>query len=269
MTKYKIILFFTSLFFFGLPYAQVVIKEKDFTSKNILAQIFDGEFQEELNVQKWPVSKTQALELNSSYIDFTKNAYTLVDTILTMSLDTGMIKIVVFKTMQVDSSGWIQDYIAAIPKMGLAMFSSQNGSFKFESFKLDVINEYHDLITSEYRLESIGPSDVVVVFKEETHQDLGKEFWIKTSHDFGIYLTYDYISLVQGEKSTLIENSIEIVPTENQLYDLFLISKITPTDVINSDKVSKAKPLRTKLIYNNSDMMQHVQLPFGYSIQPK
>lgn len=268
MTKYKTILFFTAIIFSGLSYAQIVIKEKDFSSKNILAQIFDGEFQEELNVQKWPVSKTQALELNS-YTDAKHNAYTAIDTVIDLRMDTSLYKIVVFKTFQVDSSGWIQDYMAAIPKMGLAFFTKQNGSFQLESFKLVVINGYHDLISTDYRLEFISPSNVVIVLKEETHQDLGKEFWIEMSNDFQTFLTYNYISLLQGEQSSIIENSIEIIKTENEYYDFILNSKITPTDVFDSEKASKIKPVKTKLIFNNNDMMQHVQMPFGYSIQPK
>lgn len=268
MTTCKSIIFFAAIILSGLSYAQVLIKEKDFSSKNILAQIFDGEFQEELNVQKWPVSKTQALELNS-YADAKHNAYTAIDTVIDLRVETSQYKIVVFQTFQVDSSGWIQDYMAAIPKMGLAFFSKQNGSFKLESFKLVVINGYHDLISSEYRLEFISPSIAIIVFKEETHQDIGKEFWIEISNEFRTFLTYDYISLIQGEKSTIIENSIEIIKTEKEYYDFILNSKITPTDVFDSEKAAKIKPVKTKLIFNNTDMMQHIQMPFGYSIQPK
>lgn len=268
MTKCKIILFFTAMIFSSLSYAQVVIKEKDFSSKNILAQIFDGEFQEELNVQKWPVSKTQAIELHS-YLDANRHAYTGIDSIIDFRMDSIQYKIIVFKTFQVDSSGWIQNYMAAIPKMGIALFSKHNDSFQLEFFKLGIMNGYHNLISSEYRLEFISPSIAIIVFKEETHQDIGKEFWIEISNEFRTFLTYDYISLIQGEKSTIIENSIEIIKTENEYYDFILNSKITPTDVIDSEKASKIKPVKTKLIFNTTDMMQHVQMPFGYSIQPK
>lgn len=268
MTKYKTILFFTAIIFSGLSYAQIVIKEKDFTSKNILAQIFNGEFQVESKVQKWPISETQALEMNS-YADAKHNAYTTIDTLIDLRMDTSQYKIVVFKTFQVDSSGWIQDYMASTPKIGLAFFSKQDSSFQLESFKLNVINGHHDLISTDYRLEFIGPSQVVIVLKEETHQDLGKEFWIEMSNDFKTFLTYDYISLLQGEQSSIIENSIEIIKTENEYYDVILNSKITPIDLLDSEKASKIKPVKTKLIFNNTDMMQHVQMPFGYSIQPK
>jgi len=88
MTKSIVILLFLSITISIACKAQVVEVEKDFTYKNILSKIFKGEFQEELNVQKWPVSGVQALELNSSYVDFTQNAYTIVDTILIFQFDT-------------------------------------------------------------------------------------------------------------------------------------------------------------------------------------
>jgi hypothetical protein len=268
MTKSIVIFLFLTMNLSIACQAQVGLSEKDFTSKNILSSIFKGQFQEALNVQKWPVSAVQALEM-SSFLDWNRNAYTAVDSILNLRIDTSQYKIAVLKTFQVDSSGGIQDYYASVPKMGMAVFSRKNNSYELLSFRLEVLHKSHGWILPEYRFEKIGPAKVALVFKEDAQQDLGKEFWIEISNELITFLTYDYISLTQGEKSTLIENSIEIVPTESELYDLILNSKITPTDDIDSEKAAKIKPVKTKLIYNNTDMMQHVQMPFGYSIQPK
>ncbi len=248
--------------------AQVIVSEKDFTSKNILAQIFDGEFQEELNVQKWPVSGVQALEL-SSYVDANLYAYTTIDTILTSRIDTSNVKIVVFKTIQVDSTGWIQDCIGCPPQIGLAYFFENKQEFELKSFHLNILVNGHGFYIPKSSIKQIGPSKLAFVLTEEVMQDQGREYWFDMSNEFREFLTYDYFSLSPSEPSSIIENSIEIVQTENELYDLILNSKITPTDDIDSEKAAKIKPIKTKLIYNNTDMMQHVQMPFGYSIQPK
>lgn len=268
MKKCKSIIFFTAIIFSGLSYAQVVIKVKDFTSKNILAQIFDGEFQEELNVQKWPVSGVQALEL-SSYVDANLYAYTTIDTILTSRIDTSNVKIVVFKTIQVDSTGWIQDCIGCSPQIGLAYFIENKQEFELKSFHLNILVNGHGFYIPKSSIKQIGPSKLAFVLTQEVMQDQGREYWFDMSYDFCGFLTYDYFSLSHAEPSSIIENSIEIVQTENEYFDLILNSKITPTDVFDSEKASKIKPVKTKLIYNNTDMMQHVQMPFGYSIQPK
>ena len=264
--KLKFTLQVLSFLFVNSLYSQVTIDKGDFNSKNALNAIFKGQYQEESKIQKWTMSQTQSIEM-SSYVDANHFAYSSIDSILDLKIDSNEFKIVVFKTYPVDSTGAIQEYMAAIPKIGLAFYLKQNGVYQLESFKLAVINGYHDLISTDYRLEFIGPSNVAIVLKEETHQDLGKEFWIDLSNDFKTFLTYDYLSLLQGEKSSLIENSIEIIKTENEYYDFILNSKITPTDLLDSEKASKIKPVKTKLIFNNTDMMQHFQIPFGYSIK--
>lgn len=248
--------------------AQVILLEKEFTPKNILSKIFKGEFQEELNVQKWPVSGVQALEL-SSYVDANLYAYTTIDTILTSRIDTSNVKIVVFKTIQVDSTGWIQDCIGCPPQIGLAYFIENKQEFELKSFHLNILVNGHGFYIPKSSIKQIGPSKLAFVLTEEVMQDQGREYWFDMSYDFCGFLTYDYFSLSHAEPSSIIENSIEIVQTENEYFDLILNSKITPTDVFDSEKASKIKPVKTKLIYNNTDMMQHVQMPFGYSIQPK
>jgi hypothetical protein len=268
MTKCKSIIFFTAIIFSGLSYAQVVIKEKDFTSKNVLVQIFEGEFQEETNAQKWPVSKTQALEFNS-YLDANQNAYTIIDTILSARIDTVNVKIVVLKTMMVDSIGWIQDCMGCPPQIGLAYFIENKQGFELKSFHLNLLVNGHGFYIPKSRIEQIGPSKFAFVLTEEVMQDQGREYWFNMSNEFRGFLTYDYFSLIPSEQSSIIENSIQIVQTENEYFDLILNSKITPTEVFDTEKATKIKPVKTKLIYNNTDMMQHVQMPFGYSIQPK
>jgi len=269
MTKCKSFIFFTAMVFSGLSYAQVVINEKDFSSKNILAQIFDGEFQEEFNVQKWPVSKTQALELNSVFLDFTQNAYTLIDTMLTVHFDTSLCKIVVFKTIQVDSSGLIQDCIGCPPQIGLAYFVKNKQNFELQFFKFNLMVNGQGLNMPKSRIEQIGPSDYAFILTEEVKQDQGKEYWFNISNEFHEFLSFDYFSYNPNELSSIIENSIEIIKTENEYFDLILNSKITPLDLLESDKASKIKPVKTKLIYNHMDMPLHIQMPYGYSVQPK
>ena len=254
--------------FSGSSYAQVVIKQNDFSSKNVLAQIFGGEFQEELNAQKWPVSKTQALEL-SAYLDSNQNAYTIVDTIISSRIDSVNIKIVVLKTMLVDSTGWIQDCMGCSPQIGIACFNENNGVFELSSFHFNLLVNGHGYIIPKSRIEQIGPSKFAFVLTEEVMQDQGREYWFDMSNDFHDFLTFNHQTLIFDEQSSVVENSIEIVPTENEFYDLVLNTKITPTDALDTVKASKIKPIKTKLIYGRNYMMKHVQLPFGYSIQPK
>lgn len=268
MIKCKCIIIFSAMIFSCLSYAQVVIKQNDFSSKNVLAQIFDGEFQVEFKVQRWPVSKTQALEL-SSYLDANQNAYTIIDTIISSRIDSVNVKIVVFKTMLVDSLGLIQDCVGCPPQIGIAYFTQNNGAFDLTSFHLNLLVSGHGFNIPKSRIEQIGPLKFAFVLTEEVMQDQGREYWFDMSNDFHAFLTYDYLSLILSEQSSIVENSIEIVPTENEFYDLELNTKITPADALDTVKASKIKPIKTKLIYNNTDMMQHVQLPFGYSIQPK
>ncbi|MFM1946877.1 MAG: hypothetical protein RL207_1160 [Bacteroidota bacterium] len=269
MTKSIVIFLFLTMNLSIACQAQVIVSEKDFTSKNILSKIFNGEFKEENNAQKWPVCGLQALELNQSYVDFTQNAYTIVDTILSVQLDTNFCKIVVFKTMRVDSSGWIQDCNGCPPQIGVAYFVKNNQHFELQFFKLNLMVNGQGFYIPKSHIEKIGPFSYAFVLTEEIRQDQGREYWFHISNEFHEFLSFDYFSYIPVEPTSIIENSIEIVQTENELYDLILNSKITPTDNIDSEKAAKIKPVKTKLIYNNTDMMQHVQMPFGYSIQPK
>jgi hypothetical protein len=269
MTQSKVIFLFLSMILSITCQAQVIVLEKEFTSKNILSKIFKGEFQEETNAQKWPVSGLQSLELNTSYVDFTQNAYTIVDTMLTVQFDSSLCKIVVFKTMQVDSSGWIQDCNGCPPQIGVAYFVKNNQHFELQFFKLNLIVNGQGFYIPKSHIEKIGPFNYAFVLTEEVRQDQGREYWFDMSNEFRGFLTYDYFSLIPSEQSSIIENSIEIIKTENEYYDFILNSKITPTDVFDLEKATKIKPVKTKFIYNNTDMMQHVQMPFGYSIQPK
>ena len=261
-------LFLIISMFSGFTFAQVVIEEKDFTAKNILAQIFEGEFQEEFKVQRWPVSKTQALEL-SSYLDANQNAYTIIDTIISSRIDSVNVKIVVFKTMLVDSLGLIQDCVGCPPQIGIAYFTQNNGAFDLTSFHLNLLVSGHGYNIPKSRIEQIGPLKFTFVLTEEVMQDQGREYWFDMSNDFHAFLTYNHQTLTYAEQSSVVENSIEIVSTENEFYDLVLNTKITPTDAMDTVNVPKIKPIKTKLIYNNSNMMHHVQLPFGYTVQPK
>ena len=94
----------------SFSYSQLTINEAVFSSQSVLSTIFHGEFQEETNLQKWPVSSVQALEMDT-YLDAKHFAYTSVDTIINFQLDTNQYKIVVFTTFQVDSIGRIQEYM--------------------------------------------------------------------------------------------------------------------------------------------------------------
>lgn len=268
MTQSKVIFLFLSMILSIACQAQVGLLDKDFSNKNILSTIFKGEFQEETNAQKWPVCGVQALEM-SSYLDWNRNAYTLVDTILTVQLDTSICKIVILKTMQVDSSGWIQDCNGCPPRIGVAYFVKYNQHYDLQFFKLNLTVNGHGFNIPKSGLKQIGQSIYAFVLTEEVMQDQGREYWFDMSNEFHEFLSFDYFSLSTAEPSSIIENSIEIVQTENEYFDLILNSKMTPTDVFDSEKEAKIKPVKTKLIYNNTDMMQHVQIPFEYSIQYK
>jgi hypothetical protein len=256
------------MIFSGLSYAQVVIEQNDFTSKNILVQIFDGDFQEEMNVQKWRVSKVQALDM-SSYMDENMFAYTLVDTILSFRIDTSDVKIVLFKTMVVDSSGWIQDCFGCPPQIGLAYFIKNNENYDLRFFRQNLIINGHGFYIPKSHIEKIGPTKYALVLTEEVMQDQGREFWFDISNDFNEFFSYYYLSLTTAsEHWSIVENSIEIVPTENEYFDLIVNSKISPADTLDSEKkIAKIKTNKKRYNYNNFDMMQHVPMPFGYSIE--
>jgi hypothetical protein len=268
MINCKHLILFTVLIFSGLSYAQVVLEQNDFTSKNILAQIFDGDFQEEMNVQKWRVSKVQALDM-SSYMDENMFAYTLVDTILSFHIDTSDVKIVLFKTMVVDSSGWIQDCFGCPPQIGLAYFIKNNENYDLRFFRQNLIINGHGFYIPKSHIEKIGPTKYALVLTEEVMQDQGREFWFDISNDFNEFFSYYYLSLTTAsEHWSIVENSIEIVPTENEYFDLIVNSKISPADTLDSKKkIAKIKTNKKRYSYNNFDMMQHVPMPFGYSIE--
>jgi hypothetical protein len=268
MLKCKCVILFTAMIFSGLSYAQVVLEQNDFTSKNILAQIFDGDFQEEMNVQKWRVSKVQALDM-SSYMDENMFAYTLVDTILSFHIDTSDVKIVLFKTMVVDSSGWIQDCFGCPPQIGLAYFIKNNENYDLRFFRQNLIINGHGFYIPKSHIEKIGPTKYALVLTEEVMQDQGREFWFDISNDFNEFFSYYYLSLTTAsEHWSIVENSIEIVPTENEYFDLIVNSKISPADTLDSkEKIAKIKTNKKRYSYNNFDMMQHVPMPFGYSIE--
>jgi hypothetical protein len=250
-------------------YSQLTIREVDFNSKTVLSKIFHGEFQDDNNVQKWPVSSVQALELNG-YVDGKNFSYTLVDTIFNLKVDTTNYKIVVFATFQVDSSGSIQDCMGCPPLIGLASFSKIGNEFELSCFNLNLIQQGHGLFIPYSRIEQIGLDKYALVFKEEIVQDWGVETWFELFKEgFPLFLTYDYSAYVPSENSYIIENSIEIVKTENDYYDLIVQSKKIPTEIIGTDKAAKIKPLITKLSPSLNDKKLRVQIPFGYSVQPK
>ncbi|MEN9973708.1 MAG: hypothetical protein RIS20_2055 [Bacteroidota bacterium] len=263
-----LIILVLSVLFVNEMYAQVSIETQNFTPKGILSSIFKGEYQPEKKAQKWPVSGVQALEMGS-YLDANLYAYTIIDTILTTRIDTNDIKIVVLKTMLVDSSGWIQDCMGCAPQIGVAYFVKNNQRFELQFFKLNLIVNGHGFYIPKSRTQQIGPSKYAFVLTEEVMQDQGREFWFDMSNDFRGFLTYDFFSYIPAEQSSILENSIEIIPTENEYFDFMLRSKSTPTSELETGKAAKIKPVKTKLILNNMNVMQHVQMPFGYSIQNK
>ncbi len=249
-------------------YSQLTIKEADFNSKTVLSKIFHGEFQDDNNVQKWPVSSVQALELND-YVDANSFSYTLVDTIFNLKVDTTNYKIVVFATFQVDSSGSIQNYMFSKIQIGIAYFEKRESIFYLIKLNNNLSNTTLGS-RPKSRIEEIGTSKYALVFKEEIVQDWGVETWFELFKEgFPLFLTYDYSAYVPSENSCIIENSIEIVKTENDYYDLIVQSKKIPTEIIGTDKAAKIKPLKTKLSPSLNDKILRVQIPFGYSIQPK
>jgi hypothetical protein len=266
--KRILVILVVSFLYMHEMHAQLSIKTQDFSPKFILSSIFMGEYQADKNVQKWSVSQVQTLEMGS-YLDANHHAYTIIDTILTSRIDTNNVKIVVFKTMLVDSSGWIQDCMGCPPQIGVAYFVENNQNFELQFFKLNLIVNGQGYYIPKSRTQQIGPSKYAFVLTEEVLQDQGREFWFDISNEFNEFLTYDFFSIIPAENAKVIENSIESIPTENEYFDFMLSSKSTPTSELETEKGAKIKPNKTKLIFNNTNVMQHVQIPFGYSIQPK
>lgn len=251
----------------SFSYSQLIIKEAEFTPKTILSKIFQGEFQNDQNAQKWPVSSVQALEMDT-YLDAKHFAYTSVDTIINFQLDTNQYKIVVFTTFQVDSSGRIQEYMFSQIQIGMAYFEKRESNFNLIKFNTNVSNTTHGS-RPKSRIEEIGVSKFALVLKEEIVQDCGREYWFEIFKEgCPLFLTYDYMSYVPTEISYIIQNSIEIVKTENEYFDLIVQTKKIPTDIIDTAKASKIKPLKTKLSPGLNDKILRVQFPFGYSVKP-
>jgi hypothetical protein len=256
-----------SFFFSDFYYSQIQIKETEFYPKNILTKIFQGEYLVEKNVQKWPVSQVQALELNS-YIDSNNFSYTAIDTIFNLKVDTSNYKIVLFKTLPVDSSGWIQDYMASQILIGIAYFEQRKSNFHLTKFNLSVANSNQSEFIN-LRIEEIGAYKFALVLREETVQDWGTESWFELFNDrLPLFLKFDYLAYIPSEKSCILENSIEVIKTENEYYDFNIHSKIIPTEIIDTERALKIKPIKTVISPSLNEKVLRVQIPYGYSIQP-
>lgn len=251
----------------NFSFSQLTIKEADFNSKTILSKIFHGEFQDDNNVQRWPVSSVQSLELNG-YVDGNNFSYTSVDTIINLNVDTTNYKIIVFATFEVDSSGRIQDYMFSKIQIGIAYFEKRESNFYLIKFNNNLSNTTLGS-RPKSRIEEIGALKYALVLKEEIVQDWGIETWFELFKEgVPLFLTCNYLAYVPSENSCIIENSIVIVKTENDYYDLIVQSKKIPTEIIGTDKASKIKSNYTKLTPSLNDEILRVQIPFGYSIQP-
>lgn len=247
-------------------HAQLSIKEADFNQKNVLSQIFKGSYQEETNAQKWAVSAVQSLEMNS-YVDVNRFTYTVVDTIHSLRIDTSDVKIVVFKTMAVDSIGAIQDFFSTSPQIGVAYFVKNKQQYELTYFKLNLLINGIGISIPRSQIKQIGPSRHALVFTEEVRQDLGREFWYELSENFNEFLEYPYLSNIQGKKAIIIENTIDIVRTENDYFDFILNSKRIPVDDYGTDKAKKIQANTTKLTFDETGFDQHIQFPRGYNIK--
>jgi hypothetical protein len=251
------------VFISGISFSQLIIKEAEFTPKTVLSKIFQGEFQNDQNVQKWPVSSVHALEMDN-YIDAKNFAYTSVDTILNFSVDTTNYKIAVFASFQVDSSGWIQDYMFSQIQIGMAYFEKRESDFYLIKLNSNVSTTTQGS-RPKSRIEEIGTSKFALVLKEEIVRDCGREYWFEILKEgFPLFLTYDYQSLITSEQSMILENNVKIIPSENEYFDLIINSKLFTADDFDSSKAKNIKTVTTKVIFGDSEIMQHFQIPFRY-----
>ena len=251
------------VFISGISFSQLIIKEAEFTPKTVLSKIFQGEFQNDQNVQKWPVSSVHALEMDN-YIDAKNFAYTSVDTILNFSVDTTNYKIAVFASFQVDSSGWIQDCMGCPPMIGAACFIQFGDENKLLSFQSNLILKGQGYSAPKSRIEKIGIEKFALIFKEEVIQNQGSEYWFEYGFKFLPFFTYDYQSLITSEQSMILENNVKIIPSENEYFDLIINSKLFTADDFDSSKAKNIKTVTTKVIFGDSEIMQHFQIPFRY-----
>jgi hypothetical protein len=259
----------------NFSFSQLTIKEADFNSKTILSKIFHGEFQDDNNVQRWPVSSVQSLELNG-YVDGNNFSYTSVDTIINLNVDTTNYKIIVFATFEVDSSGRIQDCMGCPPLIGLACFSNTGNIFELNYFNLNLVQQGHGWFLPYSRIEQIGPDKYALVLTDEVVQDYGTEVWYELFYDSRIFLSFTHTTIDYSEKSIFnenptnyITNKIEIIKTESEYYDLILHSTIVPVNEIESKQSKKTRILKTKIKFNNEEGSNFLKIPNGYSIQPK
>ncbi len=271
MTKIKGVLLFLGVNISIIGHTQIVLGEKDFSSKNILSAIFKGEFQNELNVQKWPVSATQELEL-TSYVDANHHAYTSIDTIFNLQVDTNNFKIVLFNTLLVDSSGWIQDCMGCPSQIGVAYFKEIENVFELTYFELNLVQKGSGWFLPYSRLEQIGPEKYALVLRDEIVQDYGTEVWYEIFDSPNIFLSFIHTDLEYEIKNhsnktetNYITNAIEIIKTENEYFDFILHTQVISVDEID---LKKAKLIDTKYIYNSypTNKNNSLKAPFGYSI---
>jgi hypothetical protein len=258
----------------SFSYSQLTINEAVFSSQSVLSTIFHGEFQEETNLQKWPVSSVQALELNG-FVDANNFSYTLIDTIFNLDVDTTHYKIVVLATFQVDSSGWIQDCMGCPPLIGLACFRKTGNDFELSYFNVNIVQQGHGSFLPYSRIEQIGPDKYALVLTDEVVHDYGTEVWYELFYNPNIFLSFTHTTLDFSEKSIFnknptnyITNNLEIVKTENEYYDLILHSTIVPVNEIESNLSKKKKSIKTKINFNNKQKSNLLKVPNGYSIQP-
>lgn len=252
----------------SISFSQLIIKDAEFTPKNILSKIFQGEFQDDKNLQKWPVSSVQALEMDN-YIDANNFSYTSVDTILNLNLDTTNYKIVVFTNFQVDSSGWIQDYMFSQIQIGMAYFEKRESDFYLIKLNSNVSTTTQGS-RPKSRIEEIGTSKFALVLKEEIVQDCGREYWFEILKEgFPLFLTYDYMAYIPSENSYILENSIEIVKTENEYFDFFLNTTRTVVTDFEQNIANNRKTKRISLSFKPSGVYNHLNIPSGYIIQEK
>jgi hypothetical protein len=236
---FSVLVVFTS----RISFSQLIIKEAEFTSKTVLSKIFKGEFLNDENVQKWPISSVQALEY-SGYVDANNYSYTSIDTIINLNVDTTNYKIVVLATFQVDSSGRIQDYMFSQIQIGLAYFEKRESDFYLINFNTDLLTT---TIGSQpkTRIQQIGPYRYAIAFKEEIVQDNGKEIWFEIFNELFPFLAFDYQFLEYSDKTILFENYIEKIQTENEYFDFIL--NYTRTEIGEYENSSSDKKTSNKI----------------------
>ena len=218
---------------------QTSIKDKEFVSEKILDLIFDGTYDQSRSLQKWKAPKL---------INYTTNdyfAFSACDTIIDFQQEAIKCRLVIIKTLMIDSElDIISDCNACPPMIGLAVFQNDNEHWILNTFKLDVTRFGHFSSIPESSIIRLGANQWGIKFRDEVVHDIGLEKWFLINETFDPYLTFEYFTVsekkllcselinerVANEDVLLVERAVHPIESEKEFFDVHVISQFFISD---------------------------------------